>query len=74
MKTWQEIKETGKPFLTCEDVAEFLGCHPQNLRLTIRDYPERVGFHYTMIGKTIHIPTPAFRAWYTGAAETGGAT
>ena len=64
--TMDEIRRYGKDVLTVEDIAPVLGAHPQWLRQTIKESPQRIGFAFTFSGGRIIIPRIAFIKWMEG--------
>lgn len=64
--TIDEIRASDKPMLTVQDISEVLGAHPQWIRDTIKQTPERVGYHFTFSGNRILIPRVGFINWYEG--------
>ena len=66
--TMDQIRESGKTFLTPADVAEVLGTDPQSIRVQARNCPERLGFPVCMIGSRTKIPREAFLRWCSGDA------
>lgn len=64
--TLEEIRASGKTVLTPGDVAEVLAADPQDIRLTAREHPERLGFSVAVIGTRTKIPRVAFLRWMEG--------
>lgn len=58
--TINQIKESGKPFLTPADVAPVLGSDPHTVRCTARQRPELLGFPFTFSGNRMKIPRIPF--------------
>lgn len=57
------IVTSEKELLTPADVAPVLGCDPQDIRVTAKQAPERLGFPVTVIGTRVKIPRRAFLVW-----------
>ena len=55
--TLEEIRASGKAFLTPAEAAGPLRCDPQALRLTAQQHPEKLGFPVVCVGKRTKIPT-----------------
>ena len=66
MKTLQEIRTCGKPFLTPADVVPFLRCDPYNINLQAKEDPQRLGFPVCVMGTRVRIPTAPFVAFFDG--------
>jgi len=64
--TLDEIRNSTKEVLTPAEVAEVLGCDPQDIRLTAKRCPERLGFSVCVIGTRTKIPRRAFIKWIEG--------
>ena len=64
--TLDEIKACDKPTLTPAEVAEVLGCDPQDIRVQARMAPERLGFNVAVIGTRVKVPRLAFIRWMEG--------
>jgi len=58
--TLDEIRASDKPMLTPAEVAEVLKADPQDVRLTARLHPERLGFPVCVIGTRTKIPRVPF--------------
>jgi len=58
--TLDEIKVCDKPTLTPADIAEVLGCDPQDIRVQARMAPERLGFPVIIIKSRTKIPRIPF--------------
>lgn len=58
--TIDEIQRSDKIWLTPGDIAPVVGSDPQQIRLTAREFPERLGFPVTIIGKYTRIPRIPF--------------
>ena len=50
MKTLEEIERSGKNMLLPADVADYLGCDPQSIRLQARTDASALGFPVVVIG------------------------
>ena len=68
--TYSEILTSNKDMLTPYDIAPLLGSDPATIRLTARDYPDRIGFPFTFCGSRMKIPRLGFLNWMKG--EKGG--
>ena len=53
--TLEEIKKSSAPWILPEDVANILGCDPQNLRKQIYKDPESLGFPVSKVGTRLKI-------------------
>lgn len=62
----EEMKRSAKEVLTPQDVAEVLGCDPQNVRILARQRPELLGFPVIVIKNRVKIPRRAFLKYITG--------
>lgn len=58
--TVAELLASEKIFLTPSDICCVLESDPQTIRLTAREYPERIGFPFTFIGSHMKIPRVPF--------------
>ncbi len=58
--TIEEIRSSDKLWLTPDDIAQVLESNPQQIRMTAREYPERLGFPVTIIGKYTKFPRIPF--------------
>lgn len=58
--TLDEIRNSTKEVLTPAEVAEVLGCDPQDIRLTAKRCPEKLGFPVCVIGTRTKIPRVPF--------------
>lgn len=65
----EEMKRSAKEVLTPQDVAEVLGCDPQNVRILARQRPELLGFPVIVIKNRVKIPRRAFLKYITGEGE-----
>lgn len=68
--TIAEIRSSDKIWLTPGDIAEVVGSDPQQIRMTAREFPERLGFPVTIIGKYTRFPRIPFLR-YLGLEEKG---
>ena len=73
MRTLQEIEACGKEILSVDDVAGYLGSHPQDIRITAHQAPQLLGFPFTVIGCRVKIPREGFVRWAKGL-QGGGTT
>ena len=64
--TLDEIKASDKLMLTPADIAPILGADAQDIRLTARLHPERLGFNVAVIGTRVKVPRLAFIRWMEG--------
>jgi len=64
--TLDEIRNSTKEVLTPAEVAEVLGCDPQDIRVQARMAPERLGFNVAVIGTRVKVPRLAFIRWMEG--------
>lgn len=58
--TLDEIRNSTKEVLTPAEVAEVLGCDPQDVRVQARTAPEKLGFPVCVIGTRTKIPRVPF--------------
>lgn len=61
--TIEELKVSGKPLLTCQEVGEILGVDPHGIRIWARANPSALGFpvmRYGKHGEQIRIPRVSF--------------
>ena len=58
--TLDEIRNSTKEVLTPAEVAEVLKADPQDIRLTAKRCPERLGFPVCVIGTRTKIPRVPF--------------
>ena len=56
MRTLEEIKKCGKPFLIPADVAPFLRCDPYSINVAARQNPAALGFPVILMGSRVRIP------------------
>ena len=68
MRTLDEIKRCGKPYLIPKDVAPFLRCDPYSINVAVRENPKALGFPVILMGNRVRIPTAAFVAFFEGRA------
>jgi len=64
--TYEEVLASDKDMLTPYDIAPILRANPATLRMTARDYPERVKFPFVFSGNRMKIPRLGFIAWMGG--------
>ena len=64
--TLDEIRNSTKEVLTPAEIAEVLGCDPQDVRVAARVHPERLGFNVAVIGTRVKVPRRAFIRWMEG--------
>ena len=64
--TMDEIRASDKDVLTVRDIAPVLGAHPQWIRTTAKETPERVGFPFAFSGNRMKIPREGFIRWMEG--------
>jgi len=64
--TLDEIRNSIKEVLTPAEVAEVLGCDPQDVRVAAKVHPERLGFNVAVIGTRVKVPRRAFIRWMEG--------
>lgn len=60
MKTLEEIESCGRPMLQVADVAEFIGCDPQSIRVQARVDASALGFPVIRVGTRTLIPREGF--------------
>ena len=58
--TLDEIRNSTKEVLTPADIADVLKADPQDIRLTAKRCPERLGFPVCVIGTRTKIPRVPF--------------
>lgn len=68
--TLRELETTDRDFLKATDVARFIGCDPQIIRVIARNHPEKLGFPVCVMQTRVRIPRLAFLKWLRG--ELGG--
>lgn len=64
--TLQEIRESGKEFLTPEEAAEIIGCKPYAINVQAREDQSKLGFPVCVLGSRVRIPRRAFLRWIDG--------
>jgi hypothetical protein len=64
--TIDEIRNSTKEVLTPAEVAEVLGCDPQDVRVAAKQRPDLLGFNVTVIGTRVKVPRLAFIRWLEG--------
>lgn len=64
--TIDEIKASDKLILTPADIAQVLGADPQDIRVTAKLHPERLGFNVAVVGTRVKVPRLAFIRWIEG--------
>ena len=72
--TLDEIKACDKSTLTQAEIADVLNCDAQDIRLTARLHPERLGFPVSVIGTRTKIPRLGFLNWLEGRCVNGNAS
>lgn len=60
MKTLEEIESCGKPMLQVAEIAEFIGCDPQSIRVQARADASALGFPVIRVGTRTLIPREGF--------------
>lgn len=60
MKTLEEIESCGKPMLRVAEIAEFIGCDPQSIRVQARTDASALGFPVIQVGTRTLIPREGF--------------
>ena len=60
MRTLQEIEACGKEMLLPADIADYLGCDPQSIRLQARKDPAALGFPTIVLGNRCLFPREGF--------------
>ena len=60
MKSLSDLIACEKLFLTPTDICGILGSDPQSIRDTARQYPERIGYPFTFVGRNMKIPRIPF--------------
>lgn len=56
----KEMQESTKEVLVADDVAEVLGCNPNDIRVKARQRPDLLGFPVIVMGSRVKIPRRAF--------------
>ena len=64
-----EVRQMERDMLTPDIVSRVVGCSPMTLRLTARQFPERLGFPVIVMGSRVRVPREAFIKFMEGAAE-----
>lgn len=64
--TLDEIRKSGKEFLTPKDVAGVLGCHPYSINVQAKEDIRKLGFPAALIGTRVRIPRIGFIRWMEG--------
>ena len=64
--TLDEIRNSTKEVLTPAEVAEVLGCDPQDIRVQARTAPEKLGFPIIIIKSRTKIPRLPFLRYMSG--------
>lgn len=62
--TLEEIRRADNPWLTPDEVAEVLKCHPQSIRHQAHDDPSKLGFPVCVIGNKTIIPRTSFLRFF----------
>jgi hypothetical protein len=62
--TLKELEAIEENFLSVDQVAEFLCCAPQAIRVQADTNINSIGFPVTKLGTRIRIPKEAFLFWY----------
>ncbi len=73
MKTLDEIESCGKQMLLPADVADFLGCDPQSIRLQARADAAALGFPVIVVGNRTLFPREGFVRFCRAMNVEGGA-
>ncbi len=58
--TLEEIKRIDKEMLSCEDVAPYFGCDPQDIRVQAKQNASALGVPCVMIGSRVKFPKAGF--------------
>lgn len=64
--TVDEIKTCDREYLIPSEIAPLLGVDPQDIRVSAKQCPERLGFNVAVIGTRTKIPRRAFLRWLEG--------
>ena len=64
--TLNEIENSTKEVLTCQDVAEVLKCNPATLHMQAMEEPWRLSFPVTVMGTRVKIPRRPFLDYIKG--------
>ena len=67
--TLDDIKQINREFLLPREVAEIMGCDPQDIRVTARERPDLLGFPVCVVGSRVKVPKRAFVKWMLGETE-----
>lgn len=60
MKTLEEIESCGQNMLSVADVAEFIGCDPQSIRVQAKADASALGFPVIRVGSRTMFPREGF--------------
>ena len=58
--TLEEIKQIPKEMLSCEDVAPYFGCDPQDIRVQAKQDPSARGVPCIVVGSRVKFPKAGF--------------
>ena len=64
--TLDEIRESSKEVLTCQDVAPVLQCNPATLHMQAVEQPWKLGFPVIVMGSRVKIPRRPFLKFMEG--------
>lgn len=67
--TLDEIKNYSREYLTSAQIADLLGCDPQDIRVTAKVAPGKLGFNVAVIGTRVKVPRLAFVRWMEGKGD-----
>ena len=56
----EEIRRIDKEMLSCEDVAPYFGCDPQDIRVQARIDPGKLGVPCVVVGTRVKFPKEGF--------------
>ena len=59
-RTLEEIKRIDKEMLSCEDVAGYFGCDPQDIRVQAKQNASALGVPCIMVGSRVKFPKAGF--------------
>ena len=59
-RTLEEIKQLDKEMLSCEDVAPYFGCDPQDIRVQARMDASALGVPTVIVGGRVKFPKAGF--------------
>ena len=59
-KTLEEIKLIDKEMLSCDDVAPYFGCDPQDIRVQAKIDPSALGVPCIVVGSRVKFPKAGF--------------